>query len=156
VHDIKEIYNRNFKTVWNVCFGFMKNIPDTQDCLQDTFRKLIQSGKQFESTDHEKAWLIKTAGNICRNELKHSHRKTENIDDYGNLTSNENFEIGELLQTVLKLPENYRNVIYLYYYEEYSCKEISRILKKPEGTVKYYLSKAREQLKGLLGEDYEF
>ena len=65
--EIAEIYERHKKTVFRVCFAYMKNTADTEDAVQDTFFQLIKTGKPFESEEHEKAWLIRTATNICRN-----------------------------------------------------------------------------------------
>ena len=63
--EIAEIYKRHSKTVYRVCFAYMKNPADTEDAVQDTFFQLIKSGPAFESEEHEKAWLIRTATNIC-------------------------------------------------------------------------------------------
>lgn len=64
--EIAEIYKRHSKTVYRVCFAYMKNPADTEDAVQDTFFQLIKSGPAFESEEHEKAWLIRTATNICK------------------------------------------------------------------------------------------
>lgn len=69
--EIAEIYKRHSKTVYRICFAYMKNPTDTEDAVQDTFFQLIKSGPAFESEEHEKAWLIRTATNICKNVLRH-------------------------------------------------------------------------------------
>ena len=69
--EIAEIYTRHSKTVYRVCFAYMKNPADTEDAVQDTFFQLIKSGPAFESEEHEKAWLIRTASNICKDVLRH-------------------------------------------------------------------------------------
>lgn len=74
--EIAEIYKRHSKTVYRVCFAYMKNPADTEDAVQDTFFQLIKSGPAFESEEHEKAWLIRTATNICKNVLRHWWRRT--------------------------------------------------------------------------------
>ena len=69
-----KIYNRHVDTVYRICFSFMKNSSDTEDMVQETFLKLLSNGKRFESESHEKAWLIVTARNECRGQLKHWSR----------------------------------------------------------------------------------
>lgn len=68
--EIEKIYNRHVDTVYRVCFSFMKNEADTEDLVQETFLKLIMSGKSFTSQEHEKAWLIVAASNACKDALK--------------------------------------------------------------------------------------
>ena len=65
-----KIYHRHVDTVYRICFSFMKNSSDTEDMVQETFLKLLSSGKRFESENHEKAWLIVTASNACKDVLK--------------------------------------------------------------------------------------
>ena len=75
--EIIEIYNRHVDTVYRVCYSFMKNKPETEDMVQETFLRLIASGKQFENERHEKAWLIVTASNLCKDSLKNGGEKTK-------------------------------------------------------------------------------
>ncbi len=77
--EITKIYDRHFHTVYRVCFSFMKNEEDAEDMVQETFLKLISCKKQFESEEHEKAWLIVTASNTCKDELRRWKRRLENI-----------------------------------------------------------------------------
>ena len=79
--EITELYQRHVDTVYRVCYSYMKNRADTEDMVQDTFIKLISSGVCFQSAEHEKAWLIVTASNLCKNALRHWWRRRENIDD---------------------------------------------------------------------------
>ena len=85
--EIAEIYTRHSKTVYRVCFAYMKNPADTEDAVQDTFFQLIKSGPAFESEEHEKAWLIRTASNICKDVLRRWWRRRENIEDFHDLQS---------------------------------------------------------------------
>ncbi|MBR5428182.1 MAG: RNA polymerase sigma factor [Clostridia bacterium] len=153
--EIAEIYSRHGKTVYRVCFAYMKNPADTEDAVQDTFFRLIKSGPAFESEDHEKAWLIRTAANICKNTLKHWWRKRESIDDHYDLAVSDHIETDDVLKAVMELPEKYKTAVYLYYYEGYSGKETADILKKPQSTVRNYLREARAILKERLGENFD-
>lgn len=152
--EIAEIYERHKRTVYRVCFAYMKNTTDTEDAVQDTFYKLIKSGPPFESKEHEKAWLIITATNVCKNVLRNWRHKQENIEDYKNLPGNENVEIDDVFSVVLGLPNKYKTVVYLYYYEGYDSVEIAKILEKPQSTIRNYLSEARRFLRERLGNDF--
>jgi RNA polymerase sigma-70 factor (ECF subfamily) len=149
--EIAEIYERHIKTVYRVCFAYMKNAVDTEDVAQETFCKLITSGAVFENGEHEKAWLIRTASNLCKNILRNWWRKRENLEDYDNLQDNGSFEIDDTFGVVMSLPDKYKTVIYLYYYEGYDSVEISKILHKPQSTIRNYLHEARKVLKNELG-----
>lgn len=153
--EIEEIYNRNVETVYRVCFTYMKNSTDTEDMVQNTFLKLISYNKKFSCVEHEKAWLIVTASNLCKDFFKSKWSKIKNIDDYENiLTEKTDFNIDETLKVIIELPLKYKTVIYMYYYEGYNSNEIAKILNKPKSTVRVYLHKGREILKSKLGGDF--
>ena len=150
--EIAEIYERHRLTVYRVCFAYMKNPMDTEDAVQETFFRLISKSPRLESVEHEKAWLIRTATNICKDELKHWWRKHENIDDHLELQTEDTIKVDDVFQTVMELPDKYKTVIYLYYYEGYDSAEIAGILKKPKSTIRNHLHEARNLLKERLGE----
>ena len=152
--EIAEIYERNKKTVYRVCFAYMKNTADTEDAVQDTFFKLIKSGTAFKGEEHEKAWLIRTATNICKNVLRNWWRRRENLDDFEHHQGNKNIENGDVLSVVIGLPDKYKTVVYLYYYEGYSSVEISKILGKPQSTIRNHLHEARIVLREKLGGEF--
>ncbi len=151
--EIAEIYSRHVKTIYRVCFAYMKNAADTEDAVSDTFVKMIRSGVDFESEAHEKAWLIRTASNVCKDILKHWWRRRENLEDYEHLQGTGPVEADETLQAVMGLPEKYKTVVYLYYYEGYTSVEIAKILLKPQSTIRNYLHEARKVLRERLGSD---
>lgn len=144
--EIAEIYGRHAGTVYRVCFSFMKNEADAEDMMQETFLKLLSSDKRFESEEHEKAWLIVTASNACKDELRSFRRKLEYIMQ---LQRQENTVAGEensVLEWVQELPVKYRQVVYLYYYEGYRTAEIAKMLQCPESTVRNRLLRGRKLL----------
>ena len=148
--NIADIYERNVSMVYRVSFSYMKNAPDTDDIVSEVFLKLLKTKICFQNIEHEKAWLLRTAINLCKDSFKHWRRKNENIDDYENLESKNPFEIDGTFKIVLELPERYKDAIYLYYYEGYSTEEIAKILKKPNSTIRNHLHEARNLLKGVL------
>ena len=145
--EIEKIYNRHVDTVYRICYSFMKNAADAEDLVQETFLKLIVSGKQFQSENHEKAWLIVTASNACKDALKHRYRKTENLEDYPSLTYGAAYQENQMLAVVLSLPIKYKEVVYLYYYEGYQTPEIAKMLHCSDSTVRNRLARARKYLK---------
>jgi RNA polymerase sigma-70 factor (ECF subfamily) len=153
-NEITEIYERHRLMLYRVCFVFMKNTADTEDAVEDTFFNLIKSGTRFESGEHEKAWLIRTATNVCKNLLRNKSRKHENIDNYENLQSEDNTFSDGVFDVVRALPDKYKTVVYLYYYEGYDSVEIAKMLKKSKSTIRNYLHEARIILKERLGERF--
>lgn len=154
--EIEAIYLRHVDTVYRVCFSYMKNKWDTEDAVQTTFLKLITNGKVFSSTEHEKAWLIVTAGNVCKNLLKKPSRRLDDIASVS-VTSNSDLpQIDETLQAILALPERYKTALYLHYYEGYPTKQIAALLRRPHSTIRNHLSEARTLLKhSITEEDHE-
>jgi len=149
----EEIYERRFDMLYRVCFSYMKNAADTEDVVSQVFEKLLKNGLAFESIAHEKAWLLRTAINQCKDYLKNLRRSFVNIDDYENLEAKNPLPDNDLLKAVLQLPERYKDVIYLYYYEGYSSAEVAQILKKPQSTIRSHMREARILLKGVLEDE---
>ncbi|MDR2750921.1 MAG: RNA polymerase sigma factor, partial [Clostridiales bacterium] len=90
--EVADIYARQMKTIYRVCFAYMKNASDTEDAVQDTFAKMIKSNPAFASEEHEKAWLIRTAVNVCKNSVRHWFRKHEDLADHENLQGADNID----------------------------------------------------------------
>jgi len=143
-------YKIHVDMLYRVCFSYMKNPVETEDVVADVFVKLLEKSPKFLTPEHEKAWLLRTAINLCKDRLKHWRRKVENIDEYQYLEGASPFPDNEILAAVMALSERYKAVVYLYYYEGYSSPEIAEILKKPQSTILNHLSEARKLLKGVL------
>jgi len=127
---------------------FMKNGTDAEDMVQNTFIRLMGDKTVFQNAEHEKAWLIRTASNLCRDHLKNWwRRKTVGIDDAADVAVEQAFDADSHLEKVLALPPKYKTAVYLYYYEGYSTVEIAKILKKNESTIRGYLHQGRKLLK---------
>jgi len=153
--EIARLYERHVKTVWRVCFAYLKNNADTEDAVSETFVKMLRKAPVFDGTEHEKAWLIRTASNVCKDFLKHPSRRSLDIADWADtLKAEEGTETGGLLEAVLALPDRYKTAVHLYYYEGYTSVQIAALLRKPQSTVRNYLSEARNILRERLGENY--
>jgi len=155
--EITEIYYRHVDTVYRICFSYMKNAADTEDMVQETFLKLMTHNRQFQSDSHEKAWLIVTAANTCKDELRRWKRRLEHLGSQS-VSDNNTCEpyntincISQahdtMLDAILALPAKYKDVVYLHYYEGYHTAEIAQLLHRPESTVRNQLSRARTMLK---------
>jgi RNA polymerase sigma-70 factor (ECF subfamily) len=153
--EIAAIYERHKKTVYRVCFSYMKNTADTEDAVQNTFFQLIKAGPVFEGEEHEKAWLIRTAANLCKNVLRNWWRKRDSLEDCENLQGNGAMEIDDVFSVVMSLPDRYKTVVYLYYYEGYDSAQIAGILQKPRSTIRNHLHEARGVLREKLGGDFQ-
>ncbi len=160
--DINEKINVTLKKYSNmirrICFLYLKSSVDVDDIFQEVFLKLLQKKTPFKSDEHEKAWLIRVTINKCKDVYKSFWRK--NIDSIENidLPFEDKME-SDLFQIVLTLPEKYKDVIYLYYYEGYTVPEIANLLNKNENTIYSHLHRAREIIKGKLeveNHDYSF
>lgn len=145
------IYNRHVDTVYRLCFSFMKNKADAEDLVQETFLKLLSEGKGFENERHEKAWLIVTASNLCKDSLKKWWRRNENIEDLQSLGYEQSIADPAIMKAILSLKADYKTAVYMFYYEGYTTAEIAEHLNCPEATVRSRLSRARAQLRTLLG-----
>jgi len=145
-----EIYSRQVDTVYRVCYSFMKNRADTEDLVQETFLKLLSTKKEFENERHERAWLIVTASNLCKDTLKKWWRRHENIEDFLDLAEEPKQE-DSILEVILQLPNDYKEAVYMYYYEGFSTVEIAQHLHCPEATVRSRLSRARSKLQSMMG-----
>ena len=148
--EITEIYYRQVDTVYRVCYSFMKNKPEAEDLVQETFLRLISRGIIFDNERHEKAWLIVTASNLCKDALKRSWRTELFLEDVDPAESPQT-DHTDVLEAVLALPRDYKTVVYMYYYEEYSTAQIAAYLRLPQATVRSKLARARKRLKRMLG-----
>jgi len=152
--EVGEIYERHVNTIYRICFAYMKNTADTEDAVQNTFVKLLKYNGKFQNEEHEKAWLIVTATNLCKDHFRHWWQKKEQLEDYENLCIESPFEIDETIEVVMTLPDKYKIVIYLYYYEGYTSTAIAGILQKPQSTIRNYLHEGRLILRKKLGGEF--
>lgn len=153
VQELATLYQSNlFAVAFNIC----KNAQDAEDIVQDTFVQYYTTKKEFESEQHIRAWLIRVAVNKAKNVTRTFWRRNKfSIEDYMETLVFETPEAENLFETVMHLPEKYRIVIHLYYYEDYAVREIADILKLSESNVKIRLSRGRALLKEALKEEWD-
>lgn len=139
-------------TVKRICMLHLKNTSDTEDIFQEVFLKYALTSVSFESEEHEKAWLIRVTINQCKDWMKRIfHRQTIRIDDVIALPAEQKEDYSDVLHAVLSLPQKYKDVVYLYYYEGYSAVEIGKMLGKNTNTIYTLLSRAKDKLREKLG-----
>lgn len=148
----EDVVYKYARTVTGVCIMRLKNLSDAEDCFQNTFLKLYTKAPDFKDENHLKAWLIRVAINECNNCIKRNKRTMcmESIKAEEVIFSADEFDISWAL---MKLPEPYRQVLYLHYCERYKVAEIAEILGYPCGTVKTWLRRGREKLRAVYGGD---
>lgn len=151
----KELVSLYQNSLFVIAFNVCKNAQDAEDIVQDTLIQYYISKKEFDNEQHIRAWLIRVAINKAKNVNRTFWRQNKlSLEDYmGSLT----FETPgdeHLFETVMSLPEKYRIAIHLFYYEDYSVREIADILKLSESNVKVRLSRGRDMLRKILKEEW--
>ena len=144
--------DRLFAAAFQVC----GNAADAEDAAQEALLRYHISEKQFESEQHIRAWLLRVAINCAKNVSRSFFRRnTVPLEDYMDSLEFDSGESREIFRELMNLPETYRLVIHLYYYEDYSVAEIGRILGLTESNVKVRLSRGRQLLKKSLQEEWD-
>lgn len=143
---VKEIYDREYQRVYCIAMIYLRNIHDAQDAVQNVFIKLLEYPKFFEDEEQEKAWFITVTKNYCKDILKSSWKRKIDLGEIPDM-ANEEKEIYDVMTDMMKLPAKYREVLYLYYYEGYSVKDMSEMLDRKESTLQTQLATARKKLK---------
>lgn len=136
--------------LFRIALNYLGSPCDADDAVQEVLLKLYTASPVFEDESHIKSWLIRVAINQCKSLLRAPWRRNLRLDDYE--LSFEEPEQSELFYRVMALPEKYRIVLYLHYYEDYSVREIAGFLGINVSAVTTRLNRARNKLKLELGE----
>ena len=150
--------------VYRIAFSRLGSAHDAEDITQDVFLKYYRADMTYNNEEHRKAWLIRCAINCTKNLVTsawYRHRAAdeglENMEENGEIPGSDG-DIDKIEQknavigAVMQLPEKYRTVIHLFYFEDMSVAQISKATGIREATVKSQLSRARDMLKPLLKE----
>lgn len=158
-NDIEQVINTYSDMIYRLAHANMKSSSNADDIYQEVFLRYIKSlkkGLTFESEEHRKAWFIKVTINCCKS-MKTSawFRRTVPLEE--NLSESYDREIDEKIdfhEALMQIPQKYRSVIHLFYYEQLSIEQISTILDVKPSTVRTQLVRARALLKDILKGEY--
>jgi len=140
---IDEVIDKYSNMVYRLALAHMRTKHDAEDVFQEVFLRYISKTHTFESEEHRKAWLIRVTVNRCRSLWAAWFRKSGQLDEAIVFEKNEENDLFEYLAL---LPQKYRSVIHLFYYEEMSVRQISEVLDARESTVRTWLTRARSIL----------
>ncbi len=155
---VETVISRYQNSLFRIAYSLLKNTADAQDCVQNALIKYCQTEQDYENEEHLRAWLIRTTINLSKDLLRSFWRRNrEDLAEYERQLGYEDPKNSRLFETVMGLPAKYRILLQLFYYEEYSVREIASLSGLSEAAVKTRLSRARKILKTRLTEDhYEF
>ena len=151
-NDITRIFRRHVKSVYRLCYSYFGSAADAEDAVQATFMKLVANPRTFNDEQHERAWLLTCAANVCKDELKSARRQRAGDMPPDVVDERANAEGSDVLRAVLALPPQYKDCVYLHYYEGYKTDEIAEMTGTPPSTVRNHLSDARKMLRSALRE----
>ena len=155
---ISDLLDKYGDMVLRIAYTYLKNRADAEDIVQDVFLRIIDKKPSFNDENHEKSWLIRVTINMCKNKVNMFWNKNKcSIDDVQEFAVSDKYNTDtSVFQAVMALGEKYRVVVYMYYYEGYSTPEIAKVIGKSETTIRSLLHRARNKLKDMLKEDYDF
>ena len=144
------VYDEYFDMVYRICYVYFHgHSADAEDAAQTVFMHYLEANEVPEMGEHTKAWLIVTAQNVCKNMLRRHHRKDVELDAAAD--KGVAFQYREVIDAVMRLPENERMAVYLNLYEGYTAAETAKLMRCRENTVYSYIHRARKKLKKELG-----
>ena len=149
----KRLVNLYADMILRISYQYLKQTCDAEDICQTVFLKYLVNDVTFDSIEHEKAWIIRTTINACKDHLKSAFfRRTVALEDAA-LVAAPPVPDTWLLDAMKGLPEKYRISLYLYYYEEYSAREIAEVMGVSESAVGQYLARGRRKLRTIITDE---
>lgn len=142
VSEIENAVEKHSDMLFRVCLIMLGDEADAEDAVQETFLKYIEKAPAFNDEEHEKAWLLKVAGNKCKDMIKQRKRAVNTCTDFKD--EGYEIEIDSLSEILMKIPEKFRMVLTLHYIEEYKVDEIAELIGKTPSAVKMRLKKGRK------------
>ena len=141
--------------ILRLAYSYLHNMSDAEDIVQETLIRYMVKMPKLAGAAHEKAWLLRVAGNLSKNRIVYNKlRETDELDEQ--LIGEKREDLSYVWQAVKSLPVAYREAIHLFYYEGYSTARIAEIMQKKEATVRSDLRRGRIMLKDILKEAYDF
>lgn len=148
---VTDVVEKYANMVYKLAFARVKNKNDADDIFQEVFLTFVRRKPKFENEEHEKAWFIRVTINCSKDFWKsQSRRNHDELDENIEGATPEEEILSEYLD---KLPEDYRVIVHLFYYEDMSTKDIAKATYKKESTVRMALTRARRLLKEFMEGD---
>lgn len=152
-----DLYQKYAGIVFRTAYNFLWNKDDAEDIVQEVFIKYFISNKAFNDDNHEKAWILTVTANLSKNVLRSKSRQNLELDDTIKIVDHK-FDKAitnhlDLEEAMIRLTANQRLVIYLFYYEQIPIKNIAKIMKSNENTVKSHLLRAKSKMKTYLEKE---
>lgn len=149
------ILTRFGDSILRYAYTYLHNMSDAEEVLQDTLVQFLKTAPEFESENHEKAWLLRVAANLSKNRIRYNKlRETDELNE--ELVAEEREDLSFVWEAVKSLPVKYREVIHLFYHEGYQTAQIAKVLGRNESTVRSDLRRGREKFKEVLKGEYDF
>ena len=149
------ILTRFGDSILRYAYTYLHNMSDAEEVLQDTLVQFLKTAPEFESENHEKAWLLRVAANLSKNRIRYNKlRETDELNE--ELVAEDREDLSFVWEAVKSLPVKYREVIHLFYHEGYQTAQIAKVLGRNESTVRSDLRRGREKLKEVLKGEYDF
>lgn len=151
----EELLDRYGNSILRLAYSYVHNMDDAEEILQETLIRFLKHAPVLENESHEKAWLFRVAGNLCKNRLSYNRvRRTDELSQW--IAAEQREDLSFVWEAVKSLPVKYREVIHLFYYEGFTTAQIANVLNQKESTVRSHLMRGRERLKTILKEAYDF
>ena len=148
--EAERLVNAYSDLILRLSYTYLRSTQDGEDICQTVLLKLLTGEEEFQSPEHERAWVIRTAINACKDELRAFRRRAAPLEEAAGAAAPEPPR-SDVLDAVTALPGKYREAVYLHYYEGYSAKEIGELTGRSEAAVSAHLSRGRKKLRELLG-----
>ena len=149
----RRLVNLYADMILRISYQYLKQTCDAEDICQTVFLKYLTADMTFDSPEHEKAWIIRTAINACKDHVKSAFfRRTVALEDAAQIAAPEVPDTW-LLDAMKGLPEKQRVTLYLYYYEDYTSREISEVMGVSESAVNQHLARGRRKLRSIITEE---
>ena len=153
--ELERIVRQYTPHIYRLAYVRTGSRADAEDVTQEVFLRLVRTGQTFQSEEHCRAWLLRVAGNLSKNRLDYTARRSPD-ELKEELAAQGREDLSFVWEAVKQLPQEQRACIHLFYYEGYPTRDVARMLGRKESTIRSDLRRGREKLKGLLKEAYDF
>lgn len=139
-------YSQYSTMLYRLAMIYLGNAYDAEEAVQEAFIRLLYKAPSFADPEHEKRWLLRVQINICKDILKSGWRsRTVHLEEAGSYQMDPDSLY--IMERLVSLPQKYKSVIYLHYYEGYQLQEIADLLGIGLSAAKMRMKRGRELLR---------